>query len=101
MKRTVLTINRCLVISALFAIVFTTSTYAENKPIVAKAIVVEGAVTVFLVGEKFGRRVTVGSSFADGDRIVTGKDSSVVIEFVTGSRIRVDQSSEMILRVNL
>lgn len=81
-----------------FTIVLASPAQAVNTPIIAKAVVVKGAVTIYKTKEKFGRRVIVGTSFAEGDRIATGEDSAVEIEFDTGSRIRLDQSSKITMQ---
>ncbi|VAX23371.1 hypothetical protein MNBD_NITROSPINAE04-267 [hydrothermal vent metagenome] len=78
------------------SLVFATSSYAA--PITARAIVVEGMVTLFTADKKAGQRVTVDASFAEGDRVVTGDGSALEIEFGTGDRVRVDESSEMTIQ---
>jgi hypothetical protein len=99
MQRASLRFVKSAIVVALIVLFFGTVSQAD-PPVIAKAITVEGAVTVFLAGEKFGRRVTAKTSFAEGDRIVTGAKSAIVVQFKNGIRIRIDESSEMIVRAN-
>jgi len=89
-------IGAALVFALGLSLVFATSSYAA--PITARAIVVEGMVTLFAADKEVGRRVAVDSSFAEGDRVVTGDNSALEIEFGTGDRVRVDESSEMTIQ---
>jgi len=84
------------VLMALF--IYQGTAYAATTPVTARAIVVEGMVTLFPANKEVGRRVAVDASFAEGDRLITGKNSAVEIEFGTGDRIRVDESSEMTIQ---
>lgn len=83
---------------ALFSGLFSASAHAAKTPIGAKAVFVEGEVTILSVKDSSIHKVKIGTEFSEGDRVKTGSDGVVEIEFDTGDLIRVDRDTDMAIK---
>jgi len=83
---------------AVFFIVMTAVNAMADTPIKATAKYVEGDVIVTQKATGKSLKVVKGSTFAEGDKIVTSKTGIVEIETDTGALIRVDRGSDMTIK---
>lgn len=84
MKRIVLSMAVLAVLAA---------SWASAAPMAARAVHVEGDVTVTSAANAKPRKVTTGWMFMAGDKIFTGADGAVEIELDTGDLIKLDRNS--------
>lgn len=88
----------CGSLTAVAALALFSAASALAAPIGAKAVYVEGTVTVFSVVDKKTHPVKVGTEFAEGDKVTTAAASELEIEFDTGDLIRLDENTEMTIK---
>ena len=84
------------VILVIFCFAVPKTAWAE--PIGAKATSVVGAVSVISVKDGKTSPVRQGSAFVEGDRVTTGADGSVEIEFDTGDHIFLDKGADLVIK---
>lgn len=86
--------------TAMMAVVFLLplAGLAWSAPIGAKAVYVEGSVRAISAADAKMRIVAKGDTFAEGDRIITSASGALELELDTGDLIRVDKSSDMVIK---
>ncbi len=85
------------VIVAFSLLLFPASAWSAS-PIKAKAVLVEGEATVFPIAGSKSYAIVIGTKFREGDRIKTGENGVVEIELDTGDLIRIDKSTNMVIK---
>lgn len=85
------------VIVAFSLLLFPASAWSAS-PIKAKAVLVEGEATVFPIVDSKSYAIVIGTKFREGDRIKTSENGVVEIEFDTGDLIRIDKSTDMVIK---
>ncbi len=89
-------LNKYLSFAAVILLALTSVSHAA--PIGAKAMSVEGEVFLLSIEDGKTRQVIRGDAFTAGDKITTGPDGKVVILFDTGSRMTIDNDTEMTIK---
>ncbi len=69
--------------------------WLKIQPASAEALQVTGDVELFRVGTATSRPLVAGTELFTGDRLVTGAGGSVTVRFADGSRLLVQQGSEV------
>ncbi len=71
--------------------------WLKVQPVPAKVTGVSGSAKAFVGEAKKEQSVTAGQQLTVGDRVVTGQDGNVVLEFADGSRLIIRSDSEVVL----
>ncbi|MGK7345407.1 MAG: FecR family protein [Candidatus Nitrospinota bacterium M3_3B_026] len=71
---------------------------SNAAPITARAVHVEGEASYVAARDAETYKVEINTPFAEGDRVITGADGKLEIEFDTGDLLLMDSGAELVIR---
>ncbi len=83
---------------AILILIKPVTSFSATTPIEAHAVYVEGVVNYVSVEDSVTYPVELNTPFREGDRVITGKDGMVEIEFDTGALLLLDNDTDVTIK---